>query len=83
MKRTVICLLMVQKLLTLKQKILKLQQLVQETFQKTGKQIIYKKTGFNGYVLDLSVDYDAIAVDDMADIRKYLIKNRTQYNKNV
>ena len=33
-----------------------------------------KKTGFNGYVYDFSVDYDAIAVDDILEIRKYLIK---------
>ena len=33
-----------------------------------------KKTGFNGYVYDFSVDYDAIAVDDILDICKYLIK---------
>ena len=34
-----------------------------------------KKTGFNGYVYDFSVDYDAIAVDDIKDIHKYLMKN--------
>ena len=33
-----------------------------------------KKTGFNGYVYDFSVDYDAIAVDDIKDIHKYLMK---------
>ena len=33
-----------------------------------------KKTGFNGYVYDISVDYDAIPVDDMLDIHKYLTK---------
>ena len=32
-----------------------------------------KKTGFNGYVYDFSVDYDAIAVDDIKDIHKYLM----------
>ena len=32
------------------------------------------RTGFNGYVYDFRVDYDAIAVDDFLDIRKYLIK---------
>ena len=31
-----------------------------------------KKTGGNGYVYDFSVDYDAIAVDDILDIQKYL-----------
>ena len=33
-----------------------------------------KKTGFNGYVYDFSVDYDAVAVDDIKNIHKYLIE---------
>ena len=33
-----------------------------------------EKTGLNGYVYDLSVDYDAIAVDDVLDIQNYLMK---------
>ena len=33
-----------------------------------------KKTGFNGYVYDFSVDYDSTDVDDIKDIHKYLIK---------
>ena len=33
-----------------------------------------KSTGLNGYVYDFSVDYDAIAVDDILDIHKYLMK---------
>ena len=33
-----------------------------------------KKTGFNGYVYDFSVDYDATSVDDIKDIHKYLMK---------
>ena len=33
-----------------------------------------KKTGLNGYVYDFSVDYDAIAVDDILGIHKYLMK---------
>ena len=33
-----------------------------------------KKTRFNGYVYNFSVDYDAIAVDDFKDIHKYLMK---------
>ena len=36
-----------------------------------------KRTGFNGYVYDFSVDYDAIAVDDILDIHKYLMKKMT------
>ena len=35
-----------------------------------------KKTGFNGYIYDFSVDYDSIDVDDIKDIHKYLIKKR-------
>ena len=31
-----------------------------------------KKTGFNGYVYDFSVDYDATDIDDIQDIHKYL-----------
>ena len=33
-----------------------------------------KKTRLNGYVYDFSVDYDAIAVDDILDIHKYLME---------
>ena len=33
-----------------------------------------KNTGFNGYVYDFSVDYDATDVDDIKDIHKYLMK---------
>ena len=28
-----------------------------------------KRTGLKGYIYDFSVDYDAIAVDDVLDIR--------------
>ena len=33
-----------------------------------------KKTGLNGYIYDFSVDYGAIAVDDILDIQKYLME---------
>ena len=33
-----------------------------------------KKNRINGYVYDFSVDYDANAVDDILDIRKYLME---------
>ena len=36
-----------------------------------------KKTGFNEYVYDFSVDYDATDVDDIKDIHKYLMKKIT------
>ena len=35
-----------------------------------------KKAGLNGYVYDFSVDYDAIAVDDIKDVHKYLMKKK-------
>ena len=37
-----------------------------------------KKTGFIGYVYDFSVDYDAIAVNDILDIHKYLMKKNNR-----
>ena len=33
-----------------------------------------KKTRFNGYLYDLSVDYDATDVDDIRNIHKHLMK---------
>ena len=33
-----------------------------------------KNTRLNGYVYDFSVDYDAIAVDDILDIDNYFMK---------
>ena len=33
-----------------------------------------KKTGLTAYVYNFSVDYDAITVDDIKDIHKYLMK---------
>ena len=33
-----------------------------------------KKTGLIRFVYDLSVDYDDVAVNDMLDIHKYLMK---------
>ena len=33
-----------------------------------------KRTGFNVYVYDLSVYYDAITVDDVLESHKYLMK---------
>ena len=38
-----------------------------------------KKTVFNGYVYDFSVDYNATAVSDILDIHKYLMeKNKIE-----
>ena len=36
-----------------------------------------KKTRFNGYVYDFSVDYDAADVNDIVDIPNYLMKKMT------
>ena len=33
-----------------------------------------KNTGLDGYVYDFGIDYDAIAVDDIKNIYKYLMK---------
>ena len=33
-----------------------------------------KKTGFNAYDYDLSVDYNAIVVNDILDTQMYLMK---------
>ena len=35
-----------------------------------------KKTGFNGYVNDFSVDYDATDFDDIVNIHNYLMKKK-------
>ena len=33
-----------------------------------------KKTGFNSYIYDFSADYNVIAIDDIKNIHKYLMK---------
>ena len=38
-----------------------------------------KKSSLNGYVYDFSPDHDAVAVDDILDIHKYLMKKMTLY----
>ena len=35
-----------------------------------------KKIGFNGYIYDFSVDYDAFGADDIVYIHKYLMKKK-------
>ena len=76
MGQIVIYLLMVQKLLNLKQKIQKLLHIhhASETFSKDWSQDNMKKTGFNGYIYDFTADYRAIAVSDILDIHKYLME---------
>ena len=43
----------------------------------------YEKTGFNGYVYDFSVDYDATDVDYVKDIHKYLMKKNNSVNEKI
>ena len=38
-----------------------------------------KKTGLSCYDYDFSVDYDAIAADDILDIHEYLMKKKKWY----
>ena len=35
-----------------------------------------KKTGFTGYVCDFSADYNAVTLDNIKDIHKYLMKKK-------
>ena len=42
-----------------------------------------KKTGFNGYIYDFSVDYHATDVADIVDIHRYLMKKNDSVNKDV
>ena len=58
MEQTVIHLLMVQK----------------SIISKDSSVDNIKKTGLDGYVYDFSVGYDAIAVDDILEIHKYLME---------
>ena len=49
-------------------------QLCLENISKDWSVDSMKKTGFNGYVYDFSVDWDSTDVDDIKDIHKYLRK---------
>ena len=75
MEQIVIYLLMILKLLNSKQdsKILTTPLCI-GNISKELSLVNMKRTRFNGCIYDFSVDYDAIAVDDMLDIRKYLMK---------
>ena len=35
-----------------------------------------KKTGLTGYVYDFNADYNAVTLDDIKDIHKYLMKKK-------
>ena len=71
----VTCLLMVQKFTNLKQKTeLVASPLCLGNISKDWPTDNMKRTGFTGHIYDFSVDYDAIAVDDIKNIHKYLMK---------
>ena len=44
------------------------------SISKNWSQDNMKKTGFNNYIYDFRADYNAIAIDDIKDIHKYLMK---------
>ena len=76
MEQAVTCLSMVQKFTNLKQKNSEIvaNSLCLGNISNNWSVNNLKKTGFNGYAYNFSVDYDAIAVDDIKSIHKYLMK---------
>ena len=46
-----------------------------ENISKDWSIVNMKRTRFNGYVYDFSVDYNSTDVDDIKDIHTYLMKN--------
>ena len=54
-------------------------EIVATPFRKHFKRLVsryFEKNWIYGYVYDFSVDYDAIEVDDILDIHKYLMKKK-------
>ena len=75
MEKIVIYLPMVQKLLNLKQNIPKfVTPLCLGNIPEDFSAYNMKKTGWSGYIYYFSVDCDAILVDDILDIPRYLMK---------
>ena len=79
MEQVVIYLLLAQKLLNLKQKNSEIvaNPLCLGNVSKGFSVDSMKKTRLNRYVYNFTVGYDAIAVDDILDIYKYLIKKNS------
>ena len=73
MEQIVIYLSIVQKFISLKQKIVA-SSLCLGNISKDWSTDNMKKTGLTGYVYDFSADYNAIAVSDILDIHKYLME---------
>ena len=79
MKQIVIYSLMVKEFINSKHKISEIvaTPLGQGSITRDWTGDNMKKTELNGYVYDFSVDYDAIAVDDIFEFHNYLmIKNK-------
>ena len=76
MEQIIIYLLTEQKFINSKQKTIEIAAtpLCLRDISKHWSVDNMKKTRFTGYVYDFSVNYDAIAVDDILDIHKYLMK---------
>ena len=76
MEQTVICLLMVQKFINLQQKIMIIPNnlCLGNVSKDFSAHNMKKKTGFNGYIYDFSVDDNSIDVKEIKDIHKYLMK---------
>ena len=75
MEQIVTYLSMVQKFINLNKKILRLWHYL-GNISKDQSTDNMKKIGFNGYVYDVSADYDTTDIDDIKDIHKYLIKKK-------
>ena len=76
MEQIVIYLSMVQKFINLKRKIFEIvaSTLCLGNVSKDWSVDNMKSTGFNGFIYDFSVHYDATDVDDIKDIHEYLMK---------
>ena len=76
MEQIVICFSMVQKFANLRQKNSEIvaSPLCLGNISKDWLVDNVKRTGFTGYFYDFSVDYEAIAVGDIKNIHKYLMK---------
>ena len=76
MEQTVTCLLMAQKFIHSQEKILKLFQIICAWEIKGFSASNMRKTGCNDHIYDFTVDYDAVDVDGILDIHKYLMKKK-------
>ena len=47
-----------------------------EIYKFKGKEILVGPICLTGYVYDFSIDYDSVAVNDIKNIHKYLMKKK-------